>query len=118
MKSNLFINIVVFSLIFVLSGCGKEEPLPGTSFINLDEEVNHIGEKYVKVGLIIGIIDNQQKRHVYSFGSRAVEEEIPPDVNTTFDIGSSTKTFTATLFTNMYLTGNFVDDTVSHYLPG
>jgi CubicO group peptidase (beta-lactamase class C family) len=108
---------MVFSLILVFSGCNEEETQPRSSFRNLEEEVNHIADQYVKVGLNIGIIDNHQKRQVFSYGSKSMEVDDPPDANTAFDIGSMTKTFTATLMADMYLTGNFTDDTVSHYLP-
>jgi len=108
----------LFSLmIFAISGCNQEEVTPGRRFTNLEEEVDFIADQYLKVGLMIGIIDNQQVKHVLSYGSKSLDTEEPPDANTVFDIGSTTKTFTATLLVDRYLTGNFTDDTVSHYLP-
>lgn len=117
MKNYFLVYFLVFPLIFILNGCNNEETLPGPPFKDLEEEVNDIADQYVKVGLIIGIIDNQQKRQVFSYGSKSMEIGDPPDENTVFDIGSTTKTFTATLMADLYLTGNFTDDTVSHYLP-
>jgi CubicO group peptidase (beta-lactamase class C family) len=71
----------------------------------------------LKVGAIIGIINNQQERVIFSYGTKSINNNEPPDANTVFEIGPITKTFTATLAADMFLKGNFSDDTVSHNLP-
>ena len=71
----------------------------------------------MKVGAIIGIINKQQERVIFSYGTKSINSNEPPDANTVFEIGSITKTFTATLAADMFLKGNFSDDTVGHYLP-
>ena len=109
----------IFCLIFliVFSGCDKDETPTGPQFNSLEEEIDHIANQYLKVGATIGIINKQQERLIFSFGTKSVNSNEPPDANTVFEIGSITKTFTATLAADMFLKGNFSDDTVSHYLP-
>ena len=112
--------IYVFSLIFIViilfSGCSEDSPT-GPQFNNLKEEIDDIAGRYTKVGAIIGIINKQQERLIFSYGSRSTNTTVAPDSNTVFEIGSITKTFTAVLVANTYLSGNFTDDTVGHYLP-
>jgi CubicO group peptidase (beta-lactamase class C family) len=105
------------TLIFLNSGCTKENDSPQPQSINLEEEINQIADQYLKVGLVIGIIDDKQIKHTYSYGSKSLGLQEPPDANTAFDIGSMTKTFTVTLIALKYLEGDYEDETVSHYLP-
>lgn len=114
LKSFLYL---VVTLIFLSSGCNNEDDSPHPPIINLEDEINQIAGQHLKVGLAIGIIDNQQIKHVFSYGSKSIDRQDPPDANTVFDIGSMTKTFTATLIALKYLEGDYEDDTVSHYLP-
>ena len=90
-------NLKLFILtVILITGCdSNDEVNPG--FSNLEEEVNHLASQYVKVGAVVGIIDQQQNRHVFTYGSKSVENPDKPDANTVFDIGSITKTFTAIL---------------------
>ncbi len=117
MKAYSLFCMVIMTLFFLFSGCKDEDTLPGTQYETLQEEVDGIAGKYLKVGIIIGIIDKKQNRQIFSYGSRSLAMVIPPDENTVFDIGSITKTFTATLMAVMFLNGDYQDDTVSHYLP-
>jgi CubicO group peptidase (beta-lactamase class C family) len=71
----------------------------------------------MKVGAMIGVINKQQQRLIFSYGSKSINAVEPPDANTVFEIGSITKTFTAIIAADMYLKGHFMDDTVGHYLP-
>jgi len=64
-----------------------------------------------------GVINKQQEQLIFSYGTKSIDDNTPPDANTVFDIGSITKTFTATLLVDMFLRGAFADDTVSHHLP-
>jgi CubicO group peptidase (beta-lactamase class C family) len=66
---------------------------------------------------MVGIIDSDQNKLVLSYGSKSIDNSDPPDANTTFEIGSITKTFTCVLMSQMYLDYGFDDDTVEHYLP-
>ena len=95
----------------------KEEVPPDPHFSNLEEEVDYIARKYLEVGLIIGIVDTHQDKLVFTYGEKSIGSEDRPDENTIFDIGSITKTFTATLIADLYLDGKLDDEIVSHYLP-
>ncbi|UCF63697.1 MAG: beta-lactamase family protein, partial [bacterium] len=79
--------------------------------------IDAIAKNHIKVGGVIGIIDKQQKRQVFTYGAKSIQGADAPDANTIFEIGSITKTFTTILLANIYLNGQFTDDTVAHYLP-
>ena len=125
-KLNMYYSLLIclsmkylklFTLIVILiTGCNTDvEVNPG--FSNLEEEVNHLANQYVKVGAVVGIIDQQQNKHVFTYGSKSVEDPDKPDANTVFDIGSITKTFTAILIAITYLQMDTPDEVVDHYLP-
>ena len=116
-KMILISKVVCLMCIILISGCDKDDTPTGPPIGSLEEEIDHIANQYLKVGAIIGIINKQQERVIFSYGTKSINNNEPPDVNTVFEIGSITKTFTATLAANMFLTGNFSDDTVGHYLP-
>ena len=108
--------MLFLSSVFSLTGCANKvvDPIENNTF---DAVIEELAEKYIKVGGMVGIIDSNQKRAVFSFGSKSVQFESAPDTNTVFDIGSITKTFTALLAAQKYLSGEIQDDTVAHYLP-
>jgi D-alanyl-D-alanine-carboxypeptidase/D-alanyl-D-alanine-endopeptidase len=106
----------LIGILFILS-CSNDKTPTSPGFQNLEEEINCIANTYTKVGAMIGVINKQQQRLIFSYGSKSVSTNEPPDANTVFEIGSITKTFTATIAADMYLKGHFTDDTVGHYLP-
>lgn len=106
---------VIAALIF--SGCNKNDDSTDPVFTSLEEEINYLANQYVKVGAVVGIIDKQQNRLIFSFGTKSINTTEQPDANTVFDIGSITKTFTAILAADMYLKGKITDEIVDHYLP-
>jgi CubicO group peptidase (beta-lactamase class C family) len=111
------IGLILSVVYFVFSGCSKDEIPVGPQINSLEEEVDFILEKYIKVGAMVGIINKQQEKLILSYGIKSVDNDEPPDANSVFEIGSITKTFTTILAADMYLKGNIPDDTVSHYLP-
>ena len=112
-----FLRFFFLALTITLQSCKDDDPSPESEYANLEEEINALADKYVKVGAIVGIIDKDQKEHIYSYGKKGIEISDPPDSNTVFDIGSVTKTFTAVLAAEMYIEGDIQDDIVGHYLP-
>lgn len=67
------------------------------------------------IGIIVGVI-NHGTVTVYKAGSSGTSR--PLDEHTLFEIGSVTKTFTATILASMALDGSVsLDDPVSKYLP-
>jgi CubicO group peptidase (beta-lactamase class C family) len=98
--------------IIIISGCNKDDTPTSPPIGSLEEEIDQIANQYLKVGAIIGIINKQQERIIFSYGTKSINNTEPPDANTVFEIGSITKTFTATLAADMFLKGNISDDTV------
>ncbi|NIT61710.1 MAG: serine hydrolase [Aliifodinibius sp.] len=106
---------LVFALL--LPGCKSDKTPTAPEFYSLEEEIDNIANRCMKVGAMIGVINKQQEKLVFSYGTKSRNSTEPPDANTVFEIGSITKTFTATLAADMFLKGHFADDTVGHYLP-
>ncbi|MBN1388368.1 MAG: beta-lactamase family protein [Bacteroidales bacterium] len=107
--------LVLFTGSIILSGCKKNDPGPG--FDSLDEELEYLTDKYVKMGAAIGIIKNQQEEELF-YGSLSNNNSSPPDEHSVFEIGSITKSFTATLLAQMILDGKIsLQDEVEPFLP-
>lgn len=105
----------VLLIIIFISSCNKNNSINTSD--SLEEAIDEIANKYLEVGMMIGVINSDQEKIIFSYGTKAIGADDTPDENTVFDIGSMTKTFTSLLVADTYLTGNFTDDTVSHYLP-
>jgi CubicO group peptidase (beta-lactamase class C family) len=87
----------------------------------LDKKVDSLVTPFMRkgntVGLSIGVLENGQM-HIYSYGETAKDNQLVPDGNTLFEIGSITKTFTATLLAYFVQQGKLdLDDPVNKYLP-
>lgn len=87
----------------------------------LDRRVDSLVRKFLAktrpVGLCIGVWDGTAAR-VYGYGETTAGNAQLPDGNTRFEIGSITKTFTATLLAEAVQRGKVsLDDPVSRYLP-
>ena len=106
--------------ILLLSVLGEDHmPIP-VDIDGLTVEIDVIATEYVQVGAMIGVIDRNQGRRTFSYGSDGLHlGSIPLHEDSLFDIGSITKTFTCLLLTDMGLRG-LVDpgSPVSQYLPG
>lgn len=104
--------LLVFSLFFtsVLSMASAVDP----------KEIQQILKDAVDnkrtVGIVVGIIDANGK-NIYSYGKTSSDGR-NVDGDTVFEIGSVTKTFTATLLADMVKRGLVsLDDPVAKYLP-
>ena len=87
----------------------------------MDKQVDEIARPYIQktntVGLSIGIIKNGQMS-VYNYGETARGNNQLPTANTIFEIGSITKTFTATLLSFYANEGKVkLTDLITKYLP-
>jgi CubicO group peptidase (beta-lactamase class C family) len=103
--------------LLLVSGCQKE-PSPELQFDSFEEEFEYLVDKYVKMGAAIGIIDQQQNLQEYYIGSISDQRNSPPDSHSLFEIGSITKTFTATLLAQMILDGKIhLEDELESLLP-
>ncbi|MGI8950949.1 MAG: serine hydrolase domain-containing protein [Chitinophagaceae bacterium] len=87
----------------------------------LDKEVDAAVQPYMMklntTGLSLGILKDG-KIYFYSYGETAKDNHQLPDKNTIFEIGSISKTFTATLLADAVNKGKVkLNDPVSKYLP-
>ncbi len=112
----LFYYIILLSCIVLFTGgCKKDDELP---FNSMEEEIDYLAEKYVKMGAAIGIIDKYQQEKEFFYGTISRFNSNLPDQHSIFEIGSITKTFTTTLLAKMVLDGKIsLDDTVQLLLP-
>ncbi len=108
---------LVFAVFIFLSACKKDEDPEPVVFDNLEEEITYLVGQYVRTGAMVGIINKDQERQMFSFGTKILNTDQPPDINTVFEIGSMSKTFTAILLSKLMMEGVLDDDTVEHYLP-
>mgnify|MGYP001823038095 FL=1 len=102
MKSAYYLHLIIFLCVLLVSGCTKEVT-PELRFNSFEEEFEYLLDEYVKMGAAIGIIDQQQNLHEYYIGTISNDDANPPDRHSIFEIGSITKTFTATLLARMVL---------------
>ncbi len=98
------ITLLLFLCIILVSGCQKE-PSPELHFDNFEEELEYLVEEYVRMGAAVGIIDTRQQLHEYYFGTISNNRETKPNSHSLFEIGSITKTFTATILAKAILDG-------------
>src|SRR5579863_77002 len=101
----------------------KKTPVPTTNLIKTltDKNIDSAARKYIQkantVGLSIGILKNGVIS-TYNYGETARDDHKLPDANTLFEIGSITKTFTATLLAYYANEGKVkLTDPITKYLP-
>lgn len=95
-------------------------PLLATVHAMIDDAtIEHIGTEIDNgrlVGVMVAVLD-EDGVHFQGFGS-ARADGTAPDEHTVFEIGSVTKTFTATVLAHMVETGQVaLEDPVQNYLP-
>ena len=90
----LYLSLLILAGSLLLPGCQKE-PSPEPQFNDFEEELEYLVDQYVKMGAAIGIVDQQHIQEFF-FGRISANREDPPDSHSLFEIGSITKTFTAT----------------------
>lgn len=74
-------------------------------------------ENQINVGIVVGYINGDIVDY-YSFGNTAIENGTPVNKESVFEIGSISKTFTATLLALKVNSGEMsLDDPISKYLP-
>lgn len=104
----------------VFTQCKKEEEQqsqPPPAFNTLEEEINSLVGQYLHVGMVIGVIDKDQQKRVFAYGSKTNGSSDPPDANTVFEIGSINKSFTCLLAKQFMRSGLLHNDTAQYYLP-
>jgi len=111
---------LIFAMIIVLFliSCESQEPIDES--MPLEQKIDLLVEPIVAFGnpsaTIIGIVQNGE-RSFYSYGDAGLGSG-PPLPNTIFEIGSITKTYTATLLSQFIMEGLVsLDDPVDKFLP-
>lgn len=87
----------------------------------IDKKVDSLVAPFMKkgntIGLTLGVLENGQM-HFYGYGETAKDNQLIPDENTLFEIGSITKTFTSTILAYFVNEGKIgLKDPVNKYLP-
>lgn len=111
-------NKLIMSLFLSLAffACEENEFKPQT----IEEEIEKIAYPYLisgdRLGIAIGTYDNGTERF-YSYGVKNIKNGGSIDINTIFEIGSISKTFTATAVASMHLNGelNLTDEVESFF---
>jgi len=103
----------LLSLITMVMGCMSQP--------SLDKEVDSLAQSFIKgkhaVGLSVSVLKDG-KTWFYGYGETEKGNGKVPDAATLFEIGSISKTFTATLLGMAVVTGRVrLDDPVNKYLP-
>ena len=92
---------------------GAQEPFPG-----LDAYITKAVQTWKVPGLSVAIVRNDSVIYAKGFGVLKVGSKTPVDAKTLFEIGSSSKAFTATLVAMMVTDGKMrFDDRLTNYLP-
>ena len=115
MKKNIIFILVT---IILLSSCENNLEIDDT--LPLKEKIDQLIEPAVLYGspnaMIIGIIKDGEK-YIYSYGNAGLGSG-PPHSNTIFEIGSNTKTFAATIFSEFISEGLLsLDDSINQFFP-
>jgi len=100
-------------LIFCLSVSTWGQILDDESLAEIQKRIDN----GILVGVVIGVIDSTGE-HYLSFGATKLHSGNKPTKNTTYDIGSISKTFTATIFMDMAKKNEIsIDAPVESFLP-
>jgi beta-lactamase class C len=100
------------------SSASAADPAPDRIERVVAETIRPVMAKYDVPGMAVGIIVDG-KPHVLSFGVASIETKQPVSGDTLFELGSVSKTLTATLATYAQASGKLsLSDPTERYLPG
>lgn len=103
----------VIAFLTLTRNVAAQEPYPG-----LDAYIAQSLKALKVPGAAVAIVRNDSVIYIKGFGVLAKGSATPVDGNTLFEIGSSSKSFTATLVAMMVSDGKMhYDDLISKYLP-
>lgn len=85
---------------------------------SMDRDVEAIMRRWDTPGVVIAVIKNGKTLYRHAYGLRNVEARLPMTLNTSVEIGSITKQFTAAAILQLKEKGKLdIDDKLSKYLP-
>lgn len=113
---NAAVAVLSVSLLLPLSSVAADQNRADIKSV-VTQVVQPLMQRYGVPGMAVGVIVNGQ-RHVYTYGVASKANAAPVTGATLFEIGSVTKTFTATLASYAQLSGKIsLSDKVSADLP-
>jgi len=117
MKKNLTLNISLLSLALFSATSSLAAGNATLTQSDVDKIIQPLMQKYAVPGMSIAISQNG-KHSFYHYGVASKQTKVPVSNNTLFEIGSLSKTFTATLAAYARNQGKLsFDDSASHYIP-
>ena len=109
----LLMRLGILISALALSSAAAQEPFPG-----LDAYIAKALQASKIPGIAVAIVRNDSVLYTKGFGVLAAGSTTPVDDQTLFEIGSSSKSFTATLVAMMVADGKMrYDDRITQYLP-
>ncbi len=113
------IKLLLLAIIMTTASCNDEDdPHPAVSELELEitNLIQPLIDDKITVGASVGIIEEGQNQ-MFFFGEKHIGGEVT-DENTLYEIGSITKTMTATILAQLVLDQKIrIDDPVQNYLP-
>lgn len=108
-------KIILLISFIIISFCGVAQEAKISNQVK--EYIQSRIENQMNVGIVVGFIDNDAVEY-YSYGNTAIENGTAVNEESVFEIGSISKTFTATLLALKVNSGEMnLDDPISKYLP-
>jgi len=116
MRRMMFILfLLVFGGFKTTEVLGQEIPVEAKIKSIIKERVDKYHRNF---GIVVGIV-SEKGRHIFSYGKVGKGRILEVDGDTLFELGSVTKTFTATLLADMVVRGELsLDDPIDKFLPG
>lgn len=114
--NRLFLKLSLLSLMTLVGqGTASASPWADEVKLKVDENVKLHFANESQVGLVVGVVKGSET-HFWSYGEAELRSGRPVDADTYFEMGSITKTFTATLLAMEVLSGNVaLQDPVSKF---
>lgn len=113
-------NVLVLPL--ALAFVSSASSAPSSMSVSSDTQIQTMLKQRIDVdkkgvGIMVGIVNAQGQRYV-AYGKPKLESQASLKLNSVFEIGSVTKTFTALLLADMVVKGEVkLDDPIALYLP-
>ncbi|MCG8476995.1 MAG: beta-lactamase family protein [Cytophagales bacterium] len=116
------IKVLMFPIMFMTLACngddGTPDPRPNTLAQDIENIIKPMVDDKTTVGAAVGIVKPGGAKEMFFYGEKNKGQSDIPDENTLFEIGSITKTMTATVLAEMVLNSEIIlDDAVEDYLP-
>ena len=110
-------TFAMFTLCAMPPAANAAEPLAAQLKPTVDAAIRPLMAKYHIAGMAVGVIDDG-KPYVYNYGVASTQTGKPVTDATLFELGSVSKTFTATLASYAQLDGKLsLTDSTQQYLP-